>query len=122
LSAAEIAKSFGIRIYTVGVGSKGMAPMPVQTPYGEQIMQVEVNIDEQVLQDVAKSTDGMYFRATDNKSLEEIYSEIDQLEKSKIEVNIFQNKTEEYTVFGLMALLIILIETALRLTILRIKP
>lgn len=122
ISAAEIAKTYGIRVYTIGAGSKGTAPMPVQTPYGEQIMNVEVNIDEDILKKVANITDAQYFRATDNQSLEDIYLEIDQLEKSKVDVNIFQNKSEEFHYFAVAALLVLLLELLLRLTIFRIKP
>jgi Ca-activated chloride channel family protein len=122
VSAAQIAKTYGIRIYTIGVGSKGTAPMPVQTAFGEQIMNVPVNIDEDILKKVAKSTDGKYFRATSNKSLKEVYHEIDKLEKSKIDVNIFMNKSEEFLYFAIAALALLLLEITLRLSIFRIKP
>jgi Ca-activated chloride channel family protein len=122
VSAAEIAKTYGIRIYTIGVGTKGEAPMPVQTAFGEQIMRVPVEIDEDVLKKVAEVTDGRYFRATSNKSLEQVYQEIDKLEKSKIDVDIFQNKYEEFLPFGLIALGLFLLELLLRMTIFRTKP
>ncbi len=122
ISAAEIAKSFGIRVYTIGVGSMGTAPMPVQTPMGERIMDVPVKIDEEILRKVATTTDGQYFRATSNNSLAEIYKEIDKLEKSKIDVSIFQNKSEEYIYFAIAAFILLLIELILRLSIFRIKP
>jgi Ca-activated chloride channel family protein len=122
VSAAEIAKTYGIRIYTIGVGTKGEAPMPVQTAFGEQIMRVPVEIDEDVLKKVAEVTDGRYFRATSNKSLEEVYQEIDKLEKSKIDVDIFQNKYEEFLPFGLIALGLFLMEILLRMTVFRTKP
>ncbi len=122
ISAAEIAKEYGIRVYTIGAGSKGTAPMPVQTNFGEQVVDVEVNIDEEILQKIASTTDGKYFRATSNKSLEKIYNEIDLLEKSKIDVNIFQNKSEEFLDFAIVAILILLLEMLLRFTIFRIKP
>ncbi len=122
ISAAEIAKTYGIRVYTIGVGTKGKAPMPVQTAFGEQIMDVDVNIDEDILKKVADKTDGKYFRATSNKSLEHIYQEIDKLEKSKIDVNIFQNKTEEFKSFAIAALVILLLELILKLSIFKIKP
>src|SRR6056297_1792506 len=76
VTAAEIAKTFGIRVYTVGVGSEGTAPYPVQTPYGIQLRDMEVKIDEETLQEIAQITDGRYFRATSNTKLEEIYLEI----------------------------------------------
>lgn len=122
VSAAEIAKTFGIRIYTIGVGTKGMAPMPVQTAFGEQIMNVPVKIDEDILKKVAKTTDGKYFRATSNKSLKKVYQEIDKLEKSKIDVDIFQNKYEEFLPFALIALGLFLLEILLRISIFRTKP
>ena len=122
ISAANIAKEYGIRVYTIGAGSKGKAPMPVQTNFGEQIMDVEVNIDEEILQKIAVTTEGKYFRATSNKSLEKVYAEIDKLEKSKIDVNIFQNKSEEFLVFAIAAFALLLVEFLLRLTIFRIKP
>jgi len=122
ISAAEIAKTYGIRVYTIGVGTKGKAPMPVMTAFGEQIMDVDVNIDEDILREVAATTDGKYFRATSNKSLESVYQEIDKLEKSKIDVNIFQNKSEEFKWFAIAALIILLLELVLRISIFRIKP
>lgn len=122
VSAAKIGQSLGIRIYTIGVGKHGMAPMPVQTPFGQQIVNYPVEIAEDVLQKVAETTDGKYFRATSNKSLKDIYGEIDKLEKSKIEVNVFQNKYDKYRGFVIAAFIILLIEVLLRLTILRTKP
>jgi Ca-activated chloride channel family protein len=122
VSAAEIAKAYGIRIYTIGLGSKGTAPMPVQSAFGEQIINVPVQIDEEILKKVAKETDGKYFRATSNRNLEKVYQEIDQLEKSKIDVDIFQNKYEEYLPFALIALGLFLLEILLRLSIFRTKP
>ncbi len=122
ISAANIAKEYGIRVYTIGAGSKGTAPMPVITNFGEQVMDVEVNIDEEILQRIASTTDGKYFRATSNKSLEKVYAEIDQLEKSKIDVNIFQNKSEEFLGFAIAAFILLLLELLLRLTVFRIKP
>lgn len=122
ISAAEIAKTFGIRIYTIGVGSKGTAPMPVQTGFGEQVVNVPVQIDEDILKKVAATTEGKYFRATSNKSLKEVYREIDLLEKSKIDVDIFQNKYEEFLPFALIALGLFLLEILLRLSIFRTKP
>jgi len=122
VSAAEIAKSYGIRIYTIGVGSKGTAPMPVQTAFGTQVVNMPVEIDEDILKKVANTTDGKYFRATSNKNLEKVYQEIDQLEKSKIDVDIFQNKYEEFLPFALIALGIFLLEILLRMSIFRTKP
>ncbi|MCB2204380.1 VWA domain-containing protein [bacterium] len=107
-TAAEIAKTFGIRIYTIGVGTRGMAPYPVKTPFGIQYQPMPVEIDEDMLTQVANITDGKYFRATSNKKLKEIYEEIDKLERTKIEVTEFHRYTElfyDYLLLG-MALLI----------------
>ena len=122
LTAAEIANTFGIRVYTIGVGSEGIAPYPVQTPYGTQLQNMEVQIDEEVLQNIAEMTDGKYFRATNNQKLIEIYQEIDQLEKTKIDVTEFSRKKEEYLSFLLFAGIILLSELLLKNTILRNIP
>ena len=121
-TAAEIAKTFGIRVYTVGVGSLGEAPYPFQTPFGIQYQNVPVEIDEDVLSDIARLTDGKYFRATSNDKLKEIYQEIDKLEKSKIEVKEFSKKNEEYLKFALLAALLLLTEIILKNTILKNTP
>lgn len=122
LTAAEIAKTFGIRVYTVGVGTIGMAPYPVNTPMGVQFRNMEVKIDEDVLQQVAEATDGKYFRATNNKKLKEIYEQIDQLEKSKIDVKEISKREEEYLIFGLFALIFLLGEALLKTTVFRSLP
>ena len=116
LTAADIAKTFGIRVYTVGVGTNGMAPYPMQTPFGIQYQQMEVKIDEATLQQIAKTTDGKYFRATDNEKLKEIYLEIDKLEKSKIEVTEYKNKTEEFFPWLLAGIVLLGFEFILRNT------
>lgn len=105
-SAAEIAKMYGIRVYTIGVGTMGTAPYPVQTPYGVELRPMEVKIDEPLLKQIAETTDGRYFRATSNKKLQEIYQQIDALEKSKIDVTVFSQKTEEFKPFALLAFLL----------------
>ena len=107
-TAAEIAKKFGIRVYTIGVGTEGFAPYPFQTPFGIQYQDVEVQIDEKTLQDIASVTDGKYFRATNNSKLKEIYKDIDKLEKSKIEVTEFHKRSEEFLSFALPALFLLL--------------
>ncbi|MGL5015745.1 MAG: vWA domain-containing protein [Bacteroidales bacterium] len=122
VTAAEIARSFGVRVYTVGVGTMGTAPMPMQTPFGVQYQNVPVEIDEKVLTQIASLTDGKYFRATDNSSLKEIYSEIDQLEKSKMQSQEFSKRDEQFKWFALVAFLALLIEAILRLTIYRKIP
>ncbi len=122
ITAAEIARTFGIRVYTIGVGTIGMAPYPVQTPYGTQLRDIEVKIDEKMLQEIAALTDGKYFRATNNTKLEEIYKEIDQLEKSKIEVREFSRRSEEFLPFALAGILLLIASLFLRTTVFRSIP
>ena len=122
LTAAEMAKTFGIRVYTVGVGSLGTAPYPFKTGFGTQYQNVPVKIDEEVLREIASLTDGRYFRATDNEKLRNIYDEINALEKTKIEVREVSSKTEEFFLFALLALILIAAEVLLRTTILRSNP
>lgn len=122
VTAAEIAKTFGIRVYTIGVGTQGEAPYPIPTAFGVQYQNVPVEIDEQVLKQIASTTGGQYFRATDNSSLKEIYSEIDQLEKTKISVQEFSKKQEEYKNCALLVFALLLIEVLLRNTVLRNIP
>ena len=122
LTAAEIARTFGMRVYTVGIGTRGMAPHPVQTPFGIQYRDMQTDIDEDLLKEIAKMTDGQYFRATDNESLVKIYEEIDQMEKSKISVQEHHKKSEEYLKFAIMAALLLLLEIILRYTVLRNLP
>lgn len=122
LTAAEIAKTFGIRVYTIGVGTRGMAPAPVQTPFGTRLQNVKVEIDEETLMKIADATGGRYFRATDNEKLREIYLEIDQMEKSKIDVKEYSKKEEEYMRFGLLATILFMIELLLRYLVFRNIP
>ncbi len=122
LSAAEIAKIYGVRIYTIGVGSMGTAPYPVQTPYGLRYQDMEVKIDEDLLKGVADMTDGKYFRATSNKKLKAIYEEIDKMEKSKIDVTEFRKKKEEFLPLAFIALGLFILEILLRNTIFRTLP
>ncbi|MBO4804890.1 MAG: VWA domain-containing protein [Paludibacteraceae bacterium] len=122
LTAAELAKTFGIRVYTIGVGTKGMAPFPVQTPFGIRMEMMPVDIDEATLQQISKTTDGEYFRATDNKSLANIYKEIDKLEKTKISIEEYTSKSEEYLPWLIAAFALLLCELLLRLTVLRHNP
>jgi len=114
LSAAEMAKMFGIRVYTVGIGTEGMAPYPVQTPYGVQLQQMKVQIDEDLLKEIAKETGGKYFRADNNQKLKAIYKEIDKMERSKIDVQEFKKKHESYLPFALAAFLFFALEITLR--------
>jgi Ca-activated chloride channel homolog len=122
VSAAEIAKTFGIRVYTVGIGTIGTAPYPVQTPFGIQFQQMEVQIDEGVLSDISKMTDGKYFRATNNQKLRAIYHEIDKLEKSKVELTEYHRRYDQYLWFALAAALFLALELLLRFTVFRTMP
>jgi Ca-activated chloride channel family protein len=122
ISAAEIAKVFGVRVYTIGIGTRGVAPYPVQTPFGVQYQDMDVDIDEAMLKQIAQITDGKYYRATNNQTLREIYSEIDKLEKSRIEVREYRRHEEEYYHFGVAILLLLIGEIALRNTLLRSIP
>ncbi len=122
LTAAEIAKTFGIRVYTIGVGSIGTAPYPVQTPFGTQVQNMEVKIDEGMLKQIAQITDGRYFRATSNLKLAEIYKEIDQLEKSKIEVKEFSRRMEEYMPFALAGIFLLAVSLLLKNTLFQNIP
>jgi Ca-activated chloride channel family protein len=116
-TAADIAKTFGIRVYTIGVGTQGMAPYPVQTPYGIQYQNMPVEIDEAILKDIAAKTGGKYFRATDNNKLVQVYSEIDNLEKSKIDVRQFTRKEEKFLIPAIVAFIAFALEMILRITI-----
>jgi len=122
MTAAEIAKTFGVRVYTIGVGTIGMAPYPMQTVFGKEYQQVEVKIDEELLENIATMTDGKYFRATDKQKLNEIYAEIDQLEKTRFEVREYTKRKEEYMWFAAMAGLFLLMEIFLRSTVFRNLP
>ena len=122
LTAAEIAKTFGVRVYTIGVGTQGKAPYPFQTAFGVQYMDVDVEIDEPTLKQIAATTGGQYFRATDNASLKEIYSEIDKMEKTKISVQEYSKKQEEYKNWAILLFSLLLVEILLRNTLLRNIP
>jgi Ca-activated chloride channel family protein len=122
LTAAEIAKTFGIRVYTIGVGTEGMAPVPVQTPFGVRYQNARVEIDEETLEQIADITAGRYYRATNNEKLREIYLEIDQMEKTKVDVKEYSKKEEEYMRFGLLATILFLLEILLRYLVFRNIP
>jgi Ca-activated chloride channel homolog len=122
LTAGEIAKTYGIRVYTIGVGTIGTAPYPFQTPFGTQMQDVPVKIDEELLQNIADITGGKYYRATNNEKLKTIYEEIDALEKSKISVKEFSKKKEEFMPYALAALLLLIAGILLKTTILRSIP
>lgn len=113
--AIEIAKTYGIRVYTIGVGAMGEAPYPMMTPYGVKEMMVKVEIDEDLLKEIASETGGEYFRATDNTKLLEIYRQINEMEKSRTTVDSFPLYKEEFNRFALVALVALLLEFVLRL-------
>jgi len=122
-TAAEIARTFGIKIYTIGAGTKGLAPYPAMDIFGNRVMkQVKIDIDDDALREIAKITDGKYYRATDTESLKEIYSQIDKLEKTETEVTQYTEYNELFHYFLLPALGLLLIELGLKKTKLRKIP
>jgi Ca-activated chloride channel homolog len=118
-TAAGIAKTYGVRVYTIGVGTQGMAPYPVNTPFGIQYQDMPVEIDEAILKEISETTGGKYFRATDNDKLQQVYKEIDKLEKSKIDVRQFSRKEEKYFLPALIAFCLLALEILVRNTIFR---
>ena len=108
--AADIAKTYGIRVYTIGVGANGTAPYPVQTPWGIELQNMPVEIDEPLLKGIADGTGGRYFRATDNTKLAEIYGEIGQMEKTRTSVDSFPVYKDLFKNYALAALLCLLLE------------
>ena len=120
--AAEIAKTYGVRVYTIGVGKEGMAPYPVMTPWGVEVQNVKVEIDETLLAEIAESTGGRYFRATDNTKLAEIYSEINRMEKARTTIDSFPIYKELFLSFALLALLGLLLELVLNWFVIRRLP
>lgn len=121
-SAAEIAELYGIRIYTIGVGTMGTALFPVRTQFGIQYQRMEVKIDEALLQKISALTNGKYFRATNKQKLQEVYKEIDRLEKSKIDVTEFSRKKEEFLPFVILALVLLTLEFVIRFAVLKLVP
>jgi Ca-activated chloride channel homolog len=122
ITAAKIAATFSIRVYTVGVGAQGEAPYPVETPFGIQRRLIPVDLDEKTLSAVAEMTGGKYFRATDNRKLKAIYKEIDQLERSRIEVTAYKRYSERFYGWLLGGLVLLLMEVGLGATVLRKIP
>lgn len=124
ITASDIALQFGVRVYTIGIGTNGKAMTPVaMSPDGQLIYDyTDVQIDEGLLKQIAQKTGGQYFRATDNKKLKEIYQQIDKMEKTKIEVSAFERKTEKFYVFALLAGLLVLLDLLLRYTLLKSVP
>lgn len=119
LTAAEIAKTYGVRVYTIGVGANGVAPYPVMTPWGVEVQNVRVELDEDLLEQIAETTGGRYFRATDNTKLAEIYSEINRMETSRTTVDSFPVYKEKFGPFALAALVCLLLELLVKLLIRR---
>ena len=123
LAGKELAKAYGIRVYTIGIGSEGYAPVPVPDDAGgTTTRQQKVNIDEKLLRMIATETGGLYFRARDNESLKRIYTEIDKLEKSRIEVTALKRYTERFFPFAFAAATLLLLEMVLRFTVFRKFP
>ncbi|MBQ8672585.1 MAG: VWA domain-containing protein [Bacteroides sp.] len=122
LTAAEIAKSFGVRVYTIGIGTNGLAPYPYPVGGTVQYVNLPVEIDEKTLTQIAGITEGNYYRAKDNTELKEIYSEIDKLEKTKLNVKEYSKRQEEYMKFALAAFCCLLMEILLRNSILKKIP
>ena len=124
MTAAEIAKSLGIRVYTIGVGTNKVAPYPMPVAGGVQYVNipVEIDIDTKTLSEIAAATEGDFYRATNTKELRNIYKEIDQLEKSKLNVKKFSKRYEAYQPFALAAIIALLLELLLRITIFRRIP
>lgn len=114
--ALEIAKAYKVRVYTIGIGTRGMAPYPVQTPFGLQKQMQEVQIDEVLLQNISNQTGGKYYRATDNSSLARIYKDIDKLERTKVEVSSFKHYAELFFPFALIGIIALMLEVILRFT------
>ena len=119
MTAAEIAHTFGIRVYAIGVGSKGEARIPYQTPIGTQYTTISGQFDENTLRQIAATTDGQYFRATNNATLKAIYQEIDQMEKTKIRVREFSKRSENFAPYLWAAMICLLLEVLLRFFVLR---
>lgn len=122
LTASDLAKTYGVRVYTIGVGTQGLAPYPYKTPFGIQYQNVKVEIDETLLSRIAQETGGLYFRATSKSKLREIFAEIDKLEKTKIEVLSYEHRSEEYKPFLWAALALLLLELISRLFIFKTMP
>ena len=122
MTAAEIAKSLGIRVYTIGVGTNKVAPYPMPVAGGIQYINIPVEIDTKMLNDIAAATDGNFYRATNNKELQQIYKDIDKLEKSKLNVKKYSKRYEAYQPYAIAAVILLLLEILLRITVFRRLP
>jgi Ca-activated chloride channel family protein len=116
-TAADIAKTYGIRVYTIGVGTQGSAPYPVQTPYGIQYQNMPVEIDEAILKEISAKTGGRYFRATDNDKLVQVYAEIDKMEKSKIDVRQLTRREEKFMIPAIVVFVLLALAILSRITV-----
>jgi Ca-activated chloride channel homolog len=121
-TAKEIAKAFKIKVYTIGVGTDGYAPQPVNTPLGVQMQNTKVTIDEKLMKEIANETGGKYFRAKDNAGLAKIYEDIDTFEKTKVEISTLTKYTEKFFPFVIAALALLLLEVLLRFTVFKKFP
>jgi Ca-activated chloride channel family protein len=122
MTAAQIAKSLGIRVYTIGVGTNKVARYPMPVAGGVQYVNIPVEIDTRTLSDIAATTDGNFYRATNNRELKQIYQDIDKLEKTKMDVKKFSKRYEAYQPFAILLLVVLLLEVVLRTTVLRRIP
>lgn len=123
LIAAEIARKFGIKVYTIGIGSNDYADFPATNIFGQPVYQkVRVELDEKLLEEMAKTTEGFYFRATDTPELREVYEKIDKLEKTRIEVSVFKRYSEQFRIFLISALILVFIAFLFENTLLRSLP
>lgn len=119
-TAAELAKTCGVRVYTIGVGARGTAPYPVMTPWGVEVQNIPVEIDEELLKQIADSTGGRYFRATDNTKLAEIYAEINEMEKTLTTIDSFPVYKDLFLRYAIVALICLLAELIIKLFIRRL--
>lgn len=122
ITAARLAATFNIKVYTIGVGAQGMAPYPQRTPFGIQRVMQPVDLDEKTLRGISSMTAGKYFRATDNRALRAIYKEIDDLERTKIEVTAYKRVSELFSVWVWAGAGLILLELVLSMTVFRKIP
>ncbi len=120
LTASQIAQTYGIRVYTIGIGANGVAPYPIVTPWGMELRNIPVEIDEDLLKEIASNTGGRYFRATDNTKLSEIYAEINQMEKAKTSIDSFPVHKELYQKFAVWALAALLLNALIVLLLRRL--
>jgi len=122
MTSAQIARSLGIRVYTIGLGTNKVAPYPMPVAGGVQYVNIPVEIDTKTLSDIAAVTEGNFYRATNNRELKQIYKDIDKLEKTKMDVKTYSKRYEAYQPFAIAALLVLLFELILRTTVLRRIP